>query len=60
MAASRRTASVMSHGDTSEQLDSIVNGVTGSASGQVGLMALPSLDTLLEIDELSFQSSDKP
>ena len=47
MAAVRRKASVMSLNDTSDQLYTLVDGVTGHVDGEVGLAALPSLTSLL-------------
>ena len=40
-------------GDGSEQLHTFVNGVTGDVDGKVSLAALPSLDALFELDEMS-------
>ena len=48
----RRDASASPCGDDSEQLHTLVNGVTGVVEGKVSLAALPSLDTLLELDEM--------
>ena len=53
MAAARRKASVLSRGDGSEQLHTLVNELTGNVDGEVSLAALPSLDALLELDEMS-------
>ena len=47
MATARRKASVMSLSDTSDQLYTLVDGVTGHVDGEVGLAALPSLTALL-------------
>ena len=51
MAAARRKASVMSLSDTSDELYTLVDGVTGHVDGEVGLAALPSSTALL--DEMS-------
>ena len=53
MVAARRKASVMSLSDTSNQLYTLVDGVTGHVDGKVGLAVLSSLNSLLEIDEMS-------
>ena len=53
MAAVRRTASVMSLSDTSDQIYTLVDGETGHVDGVVGLAAFPSLNALLELDEMS-------
>ena len=53
MATARREVSKLSRGDCSEQLHTLVNGVTGGVDRKVSLAALPSLDALLEIDEMS-------
>ena len=45
--------SVMSLRNTSDQLYTLVNGMTGPVDGEVGLAALPSLTALLKLDELS-------
>ena len=54
VAFARRKASVMSQSDASEQLQTIVNGLTVSVDGHVGPMALPSLNALLELDGMSY------
>ena len=53
MAAVRRKASVLSRSDNSEQLYTLVNGVTGNVEGNVSLEAIPSLHALLELEEMS-------
>ena len=54
MSSARRKASVVSQSDVSEQLYTLVNGVTGNVDGYVSLAAVPSLSALLELDEISF------
>ena len=53
MAVTRRKSSVMSLSDISEQLYILVNDVTGHVEGEVGLLALPSLNDLLDLKETS-------
>ena len=53
MTAARREASELSWGDGSEQRHTLVNSVTGVVDSKVSFAALPSLDALLELDEMS-------
>ena len=46
MSSARRKAPVVSQRDVSEQLYTLVNGVTGYVDGQVSLAAVPSLSAL--------------
>ena len=48
-----RKASGMSQSDTSEQLYTLRNGVSGKNDGDVSLTAIPSLHALLKLDKLS-------
>ena len=43
----------MSLSDTSDQIHTLVGGVTGHANGEVSLAALSSLTAMLEIDKMS-------
>ena len=51
-AAAIRKVSILSRDDVSKQLYTLVNGVSGGVDGEAGLAALPSLDSLLELDEM--------
>ena len=46
MSSARRKASVVSQSDVSEQLHTLVNGVTGNIDGHVRRAAVPSLSAL--------------
>ena len=46
-------ACIPSQSDTSEQVHTLVNGVTGNIEGEVSLAAIPSLHALLEQYEMS-------
>ncbi|CAI5739859.1 unnamed protein product [Peronospora farinosa] len=52
MAAARRKASALSHSNVSDQLYTLLNGVTGDVDGEVDLEAFPSLNALLELKEM--------
>jgi hypothetical protein len=65
MATARRQASVLIQDvsvvdDDSEQLYTVVNGVTGEAEGNVSLEAIPTVAALLELDELSIPEFGTP
>ena len=49
IAAARREASELPCGDDSEQLHTLVNGVTGGVDGKVSLVGLPSLNVLVKL-----------
>ena len=53
MATTRRDASTSPCGDGSEHPHTLVNDVTGVVDGKVIRAALPSLNSLLEVDEMS-------
>ena len=53
MDAVRRKASVMSLSDTSDQLYTLVYGMTGHVDGEVSLAALPLLTALFELVKMS-------
>ena len=53
MDTARCDASTSLCGDGREQLHTLVNGVTGGVNSKVSLATLPSLDALLELDEMS-------
>ena len=53
MASARRKASLLSRSDVSDQLYTLVNGLTGDVDGKIDLEALLSLNALLELDEMS-------
>ena len=57
MATARRDASASPCGDGSEQLHTLVNGVAKGVDGKVILAALSSLDSRLELDEMSMDKS---
>ena len=54
MSSARRTASVMSQSDVSEEMYTLFNGVTGNVDSHVSLTAMPSLSAFLELDKMSF------
>ena len=51
---------IPSQSDTSEQLHTLVNGVTGNIEGKISLAAIPSLHALLELDECLLMSAVGP
>ena len=53
MAAARREASELLRRNGSVQLHTLVNGVTVDVDGKASLEALPSLDALFKLDEMS-------
>ena len=48
----------MSQSDDDCQLYTLVNGVTGACDGKISLEAIPSLSSLLELEELSVDKFD--
>ena len=48
-----RTSCAVSQSDDDCQLYTLVNGVTGACDGTISLEAIPSLSSLLELEELS-------
>ena len=47
------TSCAVSQSDDDYQLYTLVNGVTGACDGTISLEAIPSLSSLLELEELS-------
>ena len=52
-----QNVSIPSQGDTSKQLHTLINGETGHIEEKIRLAPLPSLQALLELDEMSLTSS---
>ena len=59
MSSARRKAVVMSQIDVSDQLYTLVNGVTGDVDGHVSLAAVLSPSALIELDDMSFDEFGK-
>ena len=54
-----QNVSIPPQGDTSKQLHTLINGETGHIVGKIRLAPLPSLQALLELDEMSFNEFDR-
>ena len=54
ISASTRKMSMLPHNDVTKQLYTLVNGVMDDVDGKIGLLTLPSLRALLELNEMSF------
>ena len=52
------TSCAVSQSDNNCQLCTLVNGVTGACDGTISLEAIPSLSSLLELEELSVDAFD--